>query len=128
MDDIDNEPTQDERRYDTIYESILKFIKAAVYFSAFILVSGMVGFWFFYEVEGKPLSSHTSDISVKLAKQLVEDGYFATAKVLFTEEEYCFQKTSRPVSCVSEEDQKKLDILIDRALFNGGPDGTSIKK
>jgi len=79
-------------------------------------------------VEGKPLSAHTSEVGAKLAKQLVKDGYFAGAKVLFTEKTYCMKKDDRPVECVSKEDQKKLDILIDRALFNGGANGQSDKR
>ena len=119
----ENYEQQEDYRFDTIYNSILKFIKTMVAYSVLVFFFATASFWFMYEVEGKSLSTHTSELSIKLVKQLAEDGYLAGAKVLFTEDEYCHQSGSRPTSCISEEDQRKLDNLIERALFNGGPDG-----
>ena len=119
----ENYEQQEDYRFDTIYNSILKFIKTLVVYSFLVFFFAMASFWFMYEVEGKSLSTHTSELSIKLVKQLAEDGYLAGAKVLFTEDEYCHQRGSRPTSCISKDDQRKLDNLIERALFNGGPDG-----
>tara|TARA_Y100000034_G_C6768631_1_gene342782 strand:- start:61 stop:438 length:378 start_codon:yes stop_codon:yes gene_type:complete len=118
--------------FGVVYDSVLRFIRVLVYGTIGALIVGAAFFWFSYEVEGKPLSAYTSEVGAKLAKQLVEDGYFAGAKVLFTEKEYCISPDSgahkEGVNCITKKDQKKLDILIDRALFNGGANGQSDKK
>jgi len=118
-----------EKKYEVVYGSVLKFVKVGVYSALSVLLIGTISFWFFYEVKGKPLSTHTSEIGVKLVEQLVEDGYFAGAKVMFTEKEYCTQHGAAHKNrdnCITEKDRESLDRLIDRALFFGGPDG--IKK
>ena len=81
----------DNNNFRVVYDSILKFIKVLVYGSLGALVVGAAFFWFFYEVEGEPLSAHTSEVGLKLAKQLTTDGYLAGAKVIFTEKKYCIQ-------------------------------------
>lgn len=117
----------DNNNFRVVYDSILKFIKVLVYGSLGALVVGAAFFWFFYEVEGEPLSAHTSEVGLKLAKQLANDGYLAGAKVIFTEKKYCIQHADMGEDCITKEEQKSLDVLIDRALFNGGPNGSARK-
>ena len=126
----ENYEQQEDYRFDTIYNSILKFIKTLVVYSFLIFFFAMASFWFMYEVEGKPLSTHTSELSIKLVKQLAEDGYLAGMEVMFTEKEYCINNTGAHKggdNCITEKDRESLDRLIDRALFVGGPNGISKK-
>ena len=106
-----------------VFNKILLTIKTMCYGFATAIALFLACSWFMYEVDGKPLSTYTSEVGSKLAKQLVDDGYFAGVKVLFTEDEYCHNNGKRHHGCISKDDQKKLDNLIERALFNGGPDG-----
>tara|TARA_R110000737_G_scaffold282814_1_gene289484 strand:+ start:1789 stop:2178 length:390 start_codon:yes stop_codon:yes gene_type:complete len=110
-----------------VFDKVLKTIKTFYYSAIVVSVISLITAWFVYDVEGKPLSTHSSEIGIKLVKQLATDGYLSGAKVLFTEKKYCIQHGEYGDDCITEKEQKALDTLIDRALFNGGPDGTARK-
>ena len=111
-----NEPWEVKEGLNNIFDKVLHTVKAICYSATLVALIGLLASWFMYEVDGKPLSSHTSELGGKLIKELVDDGYLAGAKVLFTKEEYCHQRSGRPGDCLTNDDQKKLDNLIDSLI------------
>jgi len=111
-----NEFIQDDLDY--IFNCVLKFVKTMVLSAVMVSLIGVVSFWFMYDVKGKPLSTHTAEVGTLLVEELVRDGYLVGAKVLFTEDEYCHKAvgTKKPISCINDKDQKKLDNLIDSLI------------
>ena len=111
MSENKNEFLEEDLNY--IFDCILKFVKTLVCSIVIVSLIGIVSFWFLYDVKGKPLSTHTSEVGNLLIEELIKDGYLVGVKVLFTEDESCHQKGKRPTSCITKEDQDKLDNLID---------------
>ena len=114
-----NDSYQDDLNY--IFDCVLKFVRTMVVSAALVSLIGVISFWFLYDVDGKPLSTHTSEVSGLLVEELVKDGYLVGAKVLFTEDEYCHQRGKKPTSCISDSDQKQLDNLIDSLVHYDVP-------
>jgi|TARA_R110000851_G_scaffold309089_7_gene468423 hypothetical protein len=127
MSENENEEYETKDGINIIFDKVLKTIKTFCYSAAIISFVGLATAWFMYDVEGKPMSTHSSEVGIKLVKQLATDGYLSGAKVLFTEKKYCVQHGEYGDECITKEEQKALDTLIDRALFNGGPDGITKK-